>query len=183
MLRSLVGSEMCIRDRAATHQAEMQSAMQLVRGEAPSDSAAVPTARDRLWGAMKVVQGFTARTLKEAQNATYSGIRSASTNRDLKLFLQDFGELVRSGRTALLSAHEGNIISEGEVMPVDFFVSTTHLCISGRSIVGAIPLNDIVCMRPSVRLATTIVTPYFLDLPDPRVKADALLIYLSLIHI
>lgn len=164
---------------AAVHEAEMRSAMQLVRGEPVTEGAAPPTAKDRLWGAMKVVQGFAARTVIETQNSAYSGVRSVSLNRDLKLFLADFGELVRSGRTALLSAHEGSIISEGEIMEVDLFVSTTHLCIAGKSVVAAIPLREIAAMRPSVKLDTTIHTPYFMDLPDPRVKPNSLLIYVD----
>ena len=136
-------------------------------------------ALDRAAGALTAAKGFAEKTFGEAKVYTAKSIREASFNRDLSLFLEEFGELVRTGPTALLSCHEGYVMSEGEPSLVDVFVTSSHLCISGRALREAIPLRDIHAIYPSVELATTSLTPYFMHLPDPEVRPTAVQIYTS----
>eukprot|EP00388_Colpodella_angusta_P009286 GDKJ01024798.1.p1 GENE.GDKJ01024798.1~~GDKJ01024798.1.p1 ORF type:complete len:166 (+),score=2.79 GDKJ01024798.1:47-499(+) len=104
-------------------------------------------------------------------------MRNTSFSRDLSQFLEEFGDLVRTGTTALLTCHEGYVMSEGEPQLVDLFVTTTHLCVSGRAVRETIPYKEIASIYPSVCLATTELTPYFQHLPDPRVKVTAVQVY------
>lgn len=136
-----------------------------------------PTSKDRFFGVVSVVKGFAAHSMKEAQIATSNTMRSSSFSRDLSQFLEEFGDLVRTGTTALITCHEGYVMSEGEPVLVDIFVTTTHLCISGRFLREAIPYREIASVYPSVHLATTELTPFFLHLPDPRVRPTAIQIY------